>query len=109
MTMTPDVPMFMQVLCACLRFITGGAVESLQAGCNELRYDAGLPQPFRVGGDPFQCAKGICTRRFRHMDDHFGHPPGSTMTSPRMLTRLHQHALNAGPLLPASVDKVASL
>ncbi|KAH7932607.1 hypothetical protein HPB52_024259 [Rhipicephalus sanguineus] len=106
--MSPDVPLFMQFLCASLRFITGGAAEALQAGCNELRYDAGLPKPFRVGGDPFQFAEGICTRQLRHMDHHFGQPPGSTMTSPRMLTRVPLHALNAGPSPTCLVDAAAS-
>ncbi|XP_049275858.1 uncharacterized protein LOC119406243 [Rhipicephalus sanguineus] len=96
-TMSPDVPLFMQVLCACLRFITGGAAESFQTGCDELRYDAGLPPSFRVGGDPFRLHEGVCNQQLRHIDDHFGQPPGSTMTSTRMPTRVRLYALNLGP------------
>ncbi|KAH7952031.1 hypothetical protein HPB52_017169 [Rhipicephalus sanguineus] len=103
--MLPDVPLFMQVLCACLRFITGGAAESFQTGCDELRYDAGLPPSFRVGGDPFRLLEGVCNQQLRHIDDHFGQPPGSTITSTRMPTRVRLYALNLGP---ASVDTVAS-
>ncbi|XP_049514213.1 LOW QUALITY PROTEIN: uncharacterized protein LOC125941275 [Dermacentor silvarum] len=96
-TMSPDVPLFMQVFCACLSFITGGAAKSFDPGRPKLRYDTGLPRHFCVGGVSGQFAEGTSTLEHRHVDGLFHFPSGGTMTSRRMLTRDHLHAINACP------------
>ncbi|XP_049514281.1 uncharacterized protein LOC119432614 [Dermacentor silvarum] len=95
--MSPDVPLFMQVFCACLSFITGGAAKSFDPGRPKLRYDTGLPRHFCVGGVSGQFAEGTSTLEHRHVDGLFHFPSGGTMTSRRMLTRDHLHAINACP------------
>lgn len=95
--MSFDVPLFMQVFCECLSFTAGGAAKSFYAERTKLRYDASLPQHFRVGSASGQFDEGTCTQEHWHMDGLFDLPSGGRMTSGRMSTKDQLHAVNACP------------
>ncbi|XP_075527050.1 uncharacterized protein LOC142559320 [Dermacentor variabilis] len=96
-TMSPDVPLFMQVLCACLSLIAGGAAKPFDAGNNMLRYDAGQPRHFCAGGYFGQFADLTSIQGHRHANGLFDSPSGGTMTSGRMPRRDQLYAIKACP------------
>nr|XP_054921054.1 uncharacterized protein LOC129381868 [Dermacentor andersoni] len=96
-TMSPDVPLFMQVLCACLSLIAGGAAKPFDAGNIKLRYDAGQPRHFCAGGYFGQFADLTSIQGHRHVNGLFDSPSGGTMTSGRMPRRDQLYAIKACP------------